>query len=86
MPCLTRRWLTDDYSVDEKTEAMMQSIIDSEFKGRTVISIMHRFNHVHCYDRVIVMKNGKLVESGTPRSLLESDSAFRELYTSQLRK
>lgn len=75
--------LTDSQSVDEETEAMMQSIIDSEFEGRTVISIMHRFNHVDCYDRVVVMQNGELVESGTPESLLGSDSAFRELYYSQ---
>ncbi|POR36613.1 Uncharacterized protein TPAR_03195 [Tolypocladium paradoxum] len=70
-------------SVDEKTEAMMQGIIDSEFKGWTVISVLHRFNHVHRYDRVVVMLNGELVESGTPKTLLETDSAFRKLYRSQ---
>ena len=58
----------------------MQSIIDSEFKSRTVISVLHRFNHVHSYDRVIVLQDGKIVESGTPEGLLGTDSAFRALY------
>ncbi|TWU72314.1 hypothetical protein ED733_000129 [Metarhizium rileyi] len=67
-------------SVDEKTEVMMQEIIDSHFEGRTVISIMHRFNHVNSYDRVVVMHNGEIIEDGGPERLLASDTAFSKLY------
>ncbi|UKZ84066.1 hypothetical protein TrVFT333_011882 [Trichoderma virens FT-333] len=70
-------------SVDEKTEAYMQDIIDSEFNHQTVISVLHRFSHIHSYDKVVVLQNGKLVEFGTPEGLLESDSAFRALYDAQ---
>ncbi|KAL7904095.1 ABC transporter [Trichoderma velutinum] len=65
-------------------EAMSRyDIIDSEFKHQTVISVLHRFSHIHSYDKVVVLRNGKLVESGTPEGLLESDSAFRALYDAQ---
>ncbi|PKK47316.1 hypothetical protein CI102_9091 [Trichoderma harzianum] len=65
-------------------EAMSRyDIIDSEFKHQTVISVLHSFSYIHSYDKVVVLRNGKLVESGTPESLLESDSAFRALYDAQ---
>ncbi|ODA81829.1 hypothetical protein RJ55_00334 [Drechmeria coniospora] len=70
-------------SVDEGTEAMMQSVIESEFRGRTILSVMHRFNHIAWYDQVVVMRNGEVVESGSPQSLLETDSAFSTLYHAQ---
>ncbi|KYK55562.1 hypothetical protein DCS_07525 [Drechmeria coniospora] len=69
--------------VDEGTEAMMQSVIESEFRGRTILSVMHRFNHIAWYDQVVVMRNGEVVESGSPQSLLETDSAFSTLYHAQ---
>lgn len=66
--------------MDEKTEALMQEIVDSHFEGRTVISIMHRFNHVNSYDRVVVMHDGQIIEDGAPERLLASDTAFAKLY------
>ena len=63
----------------------MQNIIDSVFKHQTVISVLHRFDHVHSYDRVVVLRNGELVETGSPDGLLGSDSAFRALYNAQKR-
>lgn len=83
LPSFTRPILICSSSVDEKTEAAMQEIIDSEFKHQTVISVLHRFDHVHSYDKVVVLRNGELVEYGAPESLLGSDSAFRVLYNAQ---
>ncbi|RAH46582.1 ABC transporter [Aspergillus brunneoviolaceus CBS 621.78] len=76
-------------SVDEETEAQMQSIIQTAFTGRTVIMITHRIRAVikYGYDRVIVMRDGEIVEDGAPRELLNRETeegggagAFRELY------
>jgi ATP-binding cassette, subfamily C (CFTR/MRP), member 1 len=67
-------------SVDEDTEAIMQSIIDSEFKHATVLSIIHRLEHIHQYDQVILLENGELVEYGNPRILLGADTKLANLY------
>jgi ABC-type multidrug transport system fused ATPase/permease subunit len=59
----------------------MQVIIEREFRDRTVISILHRYTYIHYFDRVAVLKSGKLVECGKPSTLLEdTESAFTELY------
>ncbi|KAH8900775.1 P-loop containing nucleoside triphosphate hydrolase protein [Thozetella sp. PMI_491] len=67
-------------SVDDHTEAIMQDIIDTEFRDCTVISVLHRFTYIDHFDKVAVLKAGKLVECDSPQALLGRDSAFRELY------
>lgn len=61
----------------------MQQVIETEFRQQTVISVLHRFKFIDRYDRVVVLKNGKLVESASPQALLATESVFRELYRSQ---
>lgn len=58
----------------------MQGVIDSEFKDRTVISVLHRFSYIHRFDRVAVLGHGRLVECDRPERLLARQSAFGELY------
>ncbi|POR31354.1 Uncharacterized protein TPAR_08439 [Tolypocladium paradoxum] len=67
-------------SVDEQTEATMQGVIDAEFRGRTIISVLHRFRYIHHFDRVAVLRHGQLVECDKPERLLGRQSAFGELY------
>ncbi|KAM4064462.1 ABC transporter transmembrane domain-containing protein [Hirsutella rhossiliensis] len=67
-------------SVDEKTEAIMQEILDSDFQGRTLISVLHRLTYIRRFDRVAVLENGELIECDTPGRLLSRDSAFARLY------
>jgi ATP-binding cassette subfamily C (CFTR/MRP) protein 1 len=59
----------------------MQSIIEKEFAQQTIISILHRFKFVDRFDRVAVLKLGKLVECDSVQTLLGTDSEFRKLYT-----
>lgn len=61
----------------------MQQVIETEFRQQTVISVLHRFKFIDRYDRVVVLKNGKLVEPASPQALLATESVFRELYRSQ---
>ncbi|OJK01305.1 hypothetical protein ASPACDRAFT_362, partial [Aspergillus aculeatus ATCC 16872] len=58
-------------SVDEETEAQMQSIIQTAFAGRTVIMVTHRIRAVieYGFDRVVVMRDGEIVEDGAPQEL-----------------
>lgn len=58
----------------------MQDIIDTEFRDLTVISVIHRYAHVMSYDRVAILRQGRLVECDSPQVLLGRDSAFRTLY------
>ncbi|KAI0886932.1 ABC transporter [Annulohypoxylon maeteangense] len=68
-------------SVDDETESIMQEIIDSEFKECTVLAVMHRLRHVpRSYDVVALLDSGELLEYGTPETLMEGDSKFKELY------
>lgn len=69
-------------NVDAETEELMQSLIDTQFKGCTVISVMHRLKHVTRYDKVAVMDAGELVEFDAPDALLAGDSKFAEMYKS----
>ena len=71
------------HSVDEHTEAIMQNVIDTEFHDRTTISILHRFKYIDRFDRVAVLRHGRLVECDAPQALLSRQSAFRDLYSKQ---
>ena len=74
-------------SVDSQTDAQMQEVIRSEFKGRTIIMIAHRLSTLLDFDRIAVLDAGSLVEVGTPDDLLaDEDSAFSRLYRAAGRK
>ncbi|KAL7941244.1 P-loop containing nucleoside triphosphate hydrolase protein [Trichoderma barbatum] len=67
-------------SVDEKTEAVMQHIVEAEFQDKTVISIIHRYSHIDWFNRIVVMRGGRIVECDSAHTLLSrSGSAFRAL-------
>jgi ABC-type multidrug transport system fused ATPase/permease subunit len=58
----------------------MQDIIEREFAGQTVISVVHRLRYIDRFDRVALLKQGSLVEWDSPAALLGWDSEFRKLY------
>lgn len=63
-------------NIDEKTDQAVQGLIKSEFSETTVITIAHRLNTIIQYDKILVLNQGKLIEFGTPRDLLEKDSGY----------
>ncbi|KAJ5140959.1 hypothetical protein N7448_004367 [Penicillium atrosanguineum] len=67
-------------SVDWDTEAIMQNIIEKDFASQTVISVMHRLRYIERFDRVALLKHGRLVEFDTPQALLARPSEFRSFY------
>lgn len=68
--------------MDAETEAVMQDIIDTEFKGGTVIAVMYRPQHVVRYDKVALMENGVLLEFDGSGVLMAKKTRFAELYQS----
>lgn len=62
-------------STDMDTDAMVQRVIRTALKDSIVICIAHRLKSVIDYDRVVVMQDGRLVECGRPKELLEKSDA-----------
>jgi len=71
-------------SVDTDTERKIQEAMDRLVAGRTVFAIAHRLSTLHKVSRLFVMEDGRLVECGTHRELLESPTGtYRRLYLMQ---
>jgi ATP-binding cassette subfamily C (CFTR/MRP) protein 1 len=66
-------------SVDDITAKEVRQIIQEVMHGRTVIEVAHRLDHVTDYDIVVVMNEGRIVETGNPRDLLTRGSALKAL-------
>lgn len=71
-------------SVDTETERKIQEAIDRLVEGRTVIAIAHRLSTLSKANRLIVMKDGKIVEIGRHEELLaKEDGLYRKLHSLQ---
>ena len=60
-------------NLDEKSDAALQKLLRVEFASYTVLTIAHRLITVIDYHKLIVMGNGKLLEHGSPKDLLEKE-------------
>lgn len=70
-------------SVDTRTEVLIQKAMDKLMNGRTSFVIAHRLSTIRNADRILVLKDGDIVEQGTHESLLEANGFYAELYNSQ---
>jgi putative ABC transport system ATP-binding protein len=67
-------------SLDNTSQARIQALLEDEFKGKkTVIAVIHRLDLTPAYDRIIVLKAGKVVEQGTYDELMERKGDFYAL-------
>ncbi|KAM0472660.1 hypothetical protein ACHAPX_008621 [Trichoderma viride] len=69
-------------SVDHEAEAIMQEIIDTDFKECTVLAVMHRLEHIRRYGKAALFGNGKLLEYDDAETLLAGDTKLAKLYSS----
>ncbi|MBR6290548.1 MAG: ATP-binding cassette domain-containing protein, partial [Clostridia bacterium] len=85
MLCLPPMLILDEAtsSIDTRTEMEIQASFARLTKGRTSFIVAHRLSTVRGADRIIVMRDGNIVESGTHRQLLEAGGFYRHLYDSQ---
>jgi len=72
-------------SIDPFTERQIQQALDLILKDSTSILIAHRLSTVKSADRIIVIDNGKIIEEGTHKSLLEGGGYYSELYNTYFR-
>jgi len=70
-------------SLDSKSEEVIQKSIANLIKNKTVIAIAHRLSTLDIMDRILVMKNGRIIEDGSQKELLKQKGAYYELYTNQ---
>ncbi len=70
-------------SIDTKTEGLIQKAIEVVLKGRTSFIIAHRLSTVVNADVILVMKDGKIIESGTHEQLLNQKGYYFNLFKNQ---
>ena len=71
-------------NLDVGTEAMIQQALDKLLEDRTAIIIAHRLSTIRNVDRILVLKQGQLVEQGSHEELLEQDGLYASLYKLQM--
>ena len=70
-------------SVDTRTEMQIQQAMVSLMKNRTSLIIAHRLSTIRDADKIVVIKNGTVAESGNHEELLALDGEYSKLYRSQ---
>lgn len=73
-------------SIDTETEAAIQSTVNKILKDRTSIIIAHRLSTIVDADRIILMSNGKIVEEGSHKQLIEKNGMYHHLYMNQFKE
>ena len=70
-------------AVDVETESLIQQAITRLVSNRTVVVIAHRLSTVRNADKVIVLENGHIVESGSPSSLMKKNGTYARMLKAQ---
>ena len=70
-------------NIDTETEMLIQRALDRLMEGRTVLVIAHRLSTIQKADRILVMHQGRIHETGTHAELLKKDGLYRRLYELQ---
>ena len=70
-------------SVDTRTEVLIQQAMNRLMQGRTSFIIAHRLSTIRDADRILVLREGDIVEQGTHEELLEKGGFYANLYNSQ---
>lgn len=85
MLCLPPMLILDEAtsSIDTRTEIRIQKAFAKMMEGRTSFIVAHRLSTIKEADRILVMKDGKIIEQGTHESLLAKDGFYAQLYNSQ---
>lgn len=73
-------------SVDTRLELLIQKAMKNLMKGRTSFVIAHRLSTIQEADKILVLKDGQIIEQGNHQSLLADKGFYYDLYTSQFAK
>ena len=70
-------------ALDTKSERIVQAALEELLKGRTSVSIAHRLSTIYDSDVILVLDQGRIVESGTHEELLKNGGVYKRLYDLQ---
>ncbi|MCI8731901.1 MAG: ABC transporter ATP-binding protein [Lachnospiraceae bacterium] len=70
-------------SIDTRTEIRVQQAFEQLMEGRTSFVVAHRLSTIQTADRILVMKDGNIIEQGTHEELLAEGGFYAKLYASQ---
>lgn len=70
-------------AVDAESQVLIRDAMKRLHHGRTILLIAHQFHTIRDFDRILVLKNGSIVEQGSHRTLIELGGYYHELYRLQ---
>ena len=73
-------------SLDSISESLIQTALDRLMQGKTCLVIAHRLSTVLAADKIMVLENGLITDTGTHDELLEKSEQYRKLYETQFRR
>jgi subfamily B ATP-binding cassette protein MsbA len=73
-------------ALDAQSERFIQDAIDNLRGGHTIFVVAHRLSTIRTADRIFVLEDGRIVESGSFSGLLELNGRFRQLHDMQFRE
>jgi ATP-binding cassette subfamily B protein len=73
-------------ALDSESEEAIREALSRLMRGRTVIAIAHRLATLRNFDRVLVLKAGKIIEDGPPDRLMQGHGPYRALVTQEINK
>jgi len=71
-------------ALDSESEEAIREALARLMRGRTVIAIAHRLATLRNFDRVVVLKAGRIIEDGPPDRLMQGQGPYRELVTQEM--
>ncbi|CAL76253.1 putative fused ATP-binding/permease protein [Bradyrhizobium sp. ORS 278] len=73
-------------ALDSESEEAIREALSRLMRGRTVIAIAHRLATLRNFDRVVVLRSGRIIEDGAPDRLMQGEGPYRELVTQEMNR
>jgi ATP-binding cassette, subfamily B, bacterial len=73
-------------ALDGESEEAIRDALGRLMRGRTVIAIAHRLATLRNFDRVVMLKDGKIIEDGPPDRLMRGSGPYRQLVTQEMNR